>query len=117
VDEAARTGKQEMNQEEPRSPEEIRRDIEETREDLGDTAEALAQKTDVKGRAKAKIEGLKQTAQQRKDELAAKAKEAAPDSASAGAQQAASTAKENPVPLALVGVFVAGIVVGRIISR
>jgi ElaB/YqjD/DUF883 family membrane-anchored ribosome-binding protein len=106
-----------MNQEEPRSPEEIRRDIEETRGDLGDTAEALAQKTDVKGRAKARVEGLKRTAQQRKDELTAKAKDAAPDSASAGAQQAASTVKENPVPLALVGAFVAGIVVGRIISR
>ena len=117
MDEAARTGKQEMNQEEPRSPEEIRRDIEETRGDLGDTAEALAQKTDVKGRAKARVEGLKRTAQQRKDELTAKAKDAAPESAGAGAQQVASVARENPVQLAIGAAFAAGIVVGWILTR
>jgi len=34
--------------EEPKSPEQIRREIEDTRQDLGDTAAALAEKTDVK---------------------------------------------------------------------
>jgi len=58
VDEAARKSSEEVNEQEPRSPEEIRRDIKETREDLGDTAEALAGKADVKGQAKAKIEGM-----------------------------------------------------------
>ena len=57
MDEAARTSGSEVDEQEQRSPEEIRRDIEETREDLGDTVEALAQKADVKGQAKAKFEG------------------------------------------------------------
>ena len=63
MDEAARTSSSEVDEQEQRSPEEIRRDIEETREELGDTVEALAQKADVKGQAKAKFEGIKQSAQ------------------------------------------------------
>jgi ElaB/YqjD/DUF883 family membrane-anchored ribosome-binding protein len=117
VDETARTGSKEVNQDERRSPEEIQRDIEETREELGDTTEALAQKADVKAQAKAKVEGLKQTAQQRKEEFTAKAKDAAPDSASAGTQQVAALAQENPVPLAIGAAFTAGVVVGWILSR
>jgi ElaB/YqjD/DUF883 family membrane-anchored ribosome-binding protein len=119
VDEAARTsGSQVGGQEqEPRSPEEIKRDIEDTREDLGDTAEALAGKADVKGQAKAKFEGIKQTAQDKAQEFTSKAKEAAPESAGAGAQQVTSVAQENPVPVAVGGAFAAGLVVGWILSR
>jgi ElaB/YqjD/DUF883 family membrane-anchored ribosome-binding protein len=117
MDEAARTSSPQVDEQEQRSPEEIRRDIKETREDLGDTAEALAQKADVKGQAKAKVEGAKQSAQDKAQEFGAKAKGAAPDSASAGAQQVASTVQENPVPLAIGGAFLAGVVVGWIITR
>ena len=102
---------------EQRSPEEIRRDIEETREELGDTAEALAQKADVKGQAKAKFEGIKQSAQDKTQEFTSKAKEASPDSAGAGAEQVTAMAKENPVPLAVGGAFVAGLVIGWILRR
>ena len=118
MDEAARTGGTEMSEgQEPRSPEEIRSDIEDTREELGDTAEALAQKADVKGQAKAKVDDVKQTAQQKTQEFSAKAKEATPESAGAGAQQVASVAQENPVPVAVAGAFAAGVVVGWILRR
>src|SRR5204863_2291006 len=50
-----------------RSPEEIRREIEETRQELGDTAAALAAKTDVKSRAKEKVEDIKQTVTEKTD--------------------------------------------------
>jgi len=117
VDEAARTSSSQVEEQEQRSPEEIRRDIEDTREDLGDTAEALAQKADVKGQAKAKFEGIKQSAQEKTQEYTSKAKEAAPDSAGAGAQQVSTIAQENPVPLAVGGAFLAGVVIGWILSR
>jgi ElaB/YqjD/DUF883 family membrane-anchored ribosome-binding protein len=106
-----------VSQQEQRSPEEIKRDIEETREELGDTAEALAQKADVKGQAKAKVEGVKQVAQEKTQQFTSKAKEAVPDSAGAGAQQVASLAEENPVPLAVGAAFAAGVAVGWIVRR
>jgi ElaB/YqjD/DUF883 family membrane-anchored ribosome-binding protein len=117
VDEAARTSGSEVDEQEQRSPEEIRRDIEETREDLGDTVEALAQKADVKGQAKAKFEGIKQSAQEKTQQFTSKAKDASPDSASAGAEQVTALAKENPIPAAAVGAFAAGLLVGWILSR
>jgi ElaB/YqjD/DUF883 family membrane-anchored ribosome-binding protein len=133
MDEGTRTGGSQMNDsqagsQEPRSPEEIRHDIEETREELGDTAEALAQKADVKGQAKAKVEDAKQSAwqkvqdakegaQQKSQDFTAKAKEATPESAGAGASQVASVAQDNPVPLAVGAAFVAGLVIGWILSR
>jgi F0F1-type ATP synthase assembly protein I len=49
--------------------------------------------------------------------MADKVKEAAPESAGAAAQQAQSLAQERPVPIALAGAFIAGVVVGRIASR
>jgi ElaB/YqjD/DUF883 family membrane-anchored ribosome-binding protein len=117
VDETARTGSEEVNEPQPRSPEEIRRDIKETREELGDTAEALAGKADVKGQTKAKIEGVKQTAQEKTQQFASKAKDAAPDSAGAGAQQVSTMAQENPIPIAIGAAFVGGVVIGWLLSR
>jgi ElaB/YqjD/DUF883 family membrane-anchored ribosome-binding protein len=103
--------------EESREPEEIREDIEQTREELGDTVAAMAEKTDVKRQAKAKAEELKGQAGAKAKELSDKAKEVAPDSPTEGMQQAQRLAKENPMPLAFVGVFVAGVVFGRLLSR
>lgn len=107
-----------------RSPEEIREDIGQTREELGDTAAALAAKADVKGQARAKVDELKQTAQQRKEELTdkardagSKAKEATPESIGAGASSVVSSAQENPVPLAVVAAFVGGLAIGWILGR
>lgn len=102
---------------ESREPEEIRGDIEQTREELGDTVAAMAEKTDVKQQAKARAGELKGQASEKAKELSEKAKEAAPDSAGEGVQQAQRLAQENPMPLAFVGIFLAGVVFGRLLSR
>ena len=96
-----------------KSPDELRRDIEQTREQLGDTVEALAEKTDVKAQAKLRADSLKGTARQKRDEVTAKAKAATPESANAGAQQVVGAAKQNPLPVAAAGAFVAGWLIGR----
>ena len=67
MDEATRTsGPAVENDENSRSPEEIRADIKETRRDLGDTVEELAAKTDVKAKAQAKADEVKQTAAEKR---------------------------------------------------
>lgn len=100
-----------------RTPEDIQREIEATREDLGDTAAALAQKADVKGQAKAKVDEVKETVRQRKEEFTGKAREAAPESASAGAEQFAATAQENPIPFAVGGALAVGLLFGWLLGR
>jgi ElaB/YqjD/DUF883 family membrane-anchored ribosome-binding protein len=100
-----------------KSPEQIRADIEQTRARLGDTVEALAEKTDVKAQAKNRISAAKETARTARDEYAAKARQAAPASASAGADQLATTIKAKPLPFAVVLAFVLGLVIGRLLAR
>jgi chromosome segregation ATPase len=100
-----------------KSPEELRHEIEQTREELGDTVEALAHKADVKGQAKERISSAKGAAQQKKDEITARIKSTTPESATAGAQQVATTAKKNPIPLAAGAAFLAGFLAGRVSSR
>ena len=107
----------EAGSKEPRSPEEIRTDIEHTREDLGDTAAALAEKADVKGQAKAKVEDVKQRAADKKDEFVGKAKSASPDSAGQFAGQATTAAKDNPIPVAALGALGLGFLLGRLSKR
>jgi ElaB/YqjD/DUF883 family membrane-anchored ribosome-binding protein len=107
-----------------RDPAQIREEIEETRGELGETVAAVAEKTDVKKQAQARKDELKGQAADKADEAKAKvkeatekAKEAAPDSATEGVEQAQRLAQENPVPLAIAGAFVAGLVLGRLLSR
>jgi hypothetical protein len=100
-----------------KTPEEIRREIEQTREGLGDTVEALAHKTDVKAQARERVDSIKQTAQQKREEFVSKARSATPDSASGGAKQVSATAQRNPLPFAIGGALLAGFVIGRITSR
>ena len=103
ADKAERSGGQD------KSPEELRQDIEETRQELGDTVEALAEKTDVKAQAKRRIDSVKGTARQKQEQ----AKAAAPESAGAGAQQVVNATKQNPLPVATGGAFLAGFLIGR----
>ena len=110
-------GQVDTSDDDGRTPEEIQREIEETRAEHGDTVEALAGKADVKSRAKERVDELKGTAQQKKDEFASKAKAASPEGASAGAQQLGAKAQENPLPFAVGGALVAGFVLGRLTSR
>jgi ElaB/YqjD/DUF883 family membrane-anchored ribosome-binding protein len=104
---------------EQNDPEAIRREIEETREDLGDTAAALAAKTDVKARAKEKVDSVKQTISEKKESIGSSTGGNG-DGQGAGAQanaaftQAKSKAQENPIPVAAIGAFVVGFLLGRI---
>jgi hypothetical protein len=86
-------------------PSQIRQDIERTRGDMGDTVEALGYKADVPGRARNKVQSVK-------DRVTG----ATPDGGDVkqGARQAVGMAQENPLGLAIgaaaVG-FVAGLAV------
>ncbi len=86
-------------------PSQIRQEIEQTRGEMGDTVEALGYKADVPGRARDKVQSV-----------TSKITGATPDSGDMkqGARQAAGTAKENPLGLAIGAVavgFLAGLLV------
>jgi Protein of unknown function (DUF3618) len=102
---------------EAKDPEELRVEIEETRRELGDTVEALAAKADVKARVHDKVESTKESVAQKRDDLLGKARETSPDSVAAGASQATEKARANPLPVAAVGAFAAGFLVGRLSKR
>ena len=87
---------------EPRTPEQIEADIERTRRDMGDTVAAVAEKADVKGQAKAKVEDAK-----------ARLKAAAPDSAGDGAGTVGRLANENRRPLIIGGAVLVAFLLGR----
>ena len=100
-----------------KDPEQLREEIEATRREMGDTVEALAYKADVKARVRDKIGSTKESAAQKKDDLMGKARETSPDSVAAGASQATQKAKENPLPVAAMGAFLGGFLLGRITKR
>lgn len=111
-----------------KSPEEIREEIEQTREQLGETVEALGAKTDVKGRAQEKVEEVKGNARAKVEEVKEKVTSAAPGGGSDGAsgsgsgpaatvqqggQAAAEKVKANPLPFAIAAALLVGYLVGR----
>jgi ElaB/YqjD/DUF883 family membrane-anchored ribosome-binding protein len=106
---------------EQKTPEELRREIEATRRDLGDTAAALAEKTDIRARAKEKLDDVKRTIADKQRSLAQSSgggEGMTGPAAAAGqaATQAKAKARENPVATAAVAAFAVGFVVGRITS-
>lgn len=126
MDEGTRTSGPELDDEQDaRSPEEIRADIEETREELGDTVEALAEKADVKGQARAKADEMKGEARSKvesvKESFSSSGREGADggsaDQSAPGVEQLKAKAGENPVQSAAIAAFVAGLLVGVILGR
>jgi Protein of unknown function (DUF3618) len=101
----------------PEDPAEMREEIERTRQDLGDTVAAIAEKTDVKARAKEKVAEVRGTVTEKKTELMGRARESSPDSANSAATQVKTKAQENPVPTAALAAFVGGFLFGRITKR
>jgi hypothetical protein len=103
---------------------ELRTEIEDVREDLGDTAAAIAAKTDVKARARERVQEIKQAASGRKDELLSKvghdggggSGEVA-SKAGTGVERLRETARRNPVPTAAIGAIVGGFLLGRLTRR
>lgn len=115
-----------------KSPEQLRAEIEETRGDLGDTVEALAAKTDVKARARERVEELKQKGQDKKEQLLSKAGRsstsdsdgtvpagngASPPAGPSAVEKLKGAMRENPVPMAALAAFVGGMAFGRLLSR
>lgn len=84
----------------PRSPDEIRREITALRGELGDTVEALAAKADVKSRARERVEEIKSGARQRAPQAAD------PD-------RVVAVARQNQLPLLAVVALLLGYVIGR----
>jgi hypothetical protein len=101
MDEDARTAGTPVDTE-PRTPQQIRSDIEATREEVGDTVEALAAKTDVKARAKDRV-----------DELKAKAQSTTPETAQQGGRTVIDTVRSNPAPFVLAGAVAVAFLLGR----
>jgi Protein of unknown function (DUF3618) len=113
---------------EAKSAEEIRTEIEQTREQLGETVEALAEKTDVKAQARNRIASAKETVADnlgtaretvagKADDFTTRAREGTPESAGAGVQQITATVQEKPLPFAVAGAFVAGMLVAWLLGR
>jgi ElaB/YqjD/DUF883 family membrane-anchored ribosome-binding protein len=98
------------------SPEEIRREIEATREELGDTVAALAEKTDVKARAKEKVAGVKETVQEKTQSFTSPSNRESSGGPSP-VDQVKTKAQENPIPTAAIAAFVGGFLLGRLTSR
>jgi hypothetical protein len=99
------------------TPEQLRREIEETRQELGDTVAALADKTDVKSRAREKVAEVRRTVTDKRAELMDHARQASPEGASSAAVQLKGRARDNPVPVAALAAFVGGFLAGRISAR
>jgi ElaB/YqjD/DUF883 family membrane-anchored ribosome-binding protein len=106
-----------QQQQPPEDPAQLRADIERTRQDLGDTVAALAEKTDVKARAKEKVSEVRQNVTEKRTELMGKARDSSPDGANSAAVQVRSKAQENPVPTAALAAFVGGFLFGRITKK
>jgi hypothetical protein len=112
VDEDARTAGTPVETE-PRSPEQIRSDIEATRAEVGDTVEALAAKTDVKARARDRVEELKSEVRGKADDVKSKAQSTTPASAQHGGQKALGVVRSNPAPFVLGGAMLVAFLLGR----
>jgi ElaB/YqjD/DUF883 family membrane-anchored ribosome-binding protein len=101
----------------PSDPDQIRAEIEQTREELGDTVAALSAKTDVKAQAQRRVQDTKATVEEKRDHIVTKAKEITPESAMAAASSTSRKARENPLPFAVAGAFLTGLLLGRLGAR
>jgi ElaB/YqjD/DUF883 family membrane-anchored ribosome-binding protein len=101
----------------PEDPQHLRAEIDRTRRELGDTVAALAEKTDVKARAKEKVSEVRNNVTEKKTELMSRARDSSPDGANTTAVQVRAKAQENPIPTAALAAFVGGFLFGRITKR
>jgi len=101
----------------PQDPAALREDIERTRLDLGDTVAALAEKTDVKTRAKGKAADVRDAVNDKREHLMGRARESTPDGAGSAAVQVREKAQANPVPTAAIAALAGGFLLGRITKR
>lgn len=97
-------------------PERLRAEIERTRRELGDTVAALAEKTDVKARAKDKLTDVRATVNEKRTEIVGRARESSPDGAGSAVARIRDKAQENPLPVAAITAFAGGFILGRMRS-
>jgi len=102
---------------ETRTPDEIRSDIDETRGDVGDTVEALAAKTDVKAQARDRIDEIKGNVRAKADQAKAKAQSTTPESARQSGEQLVTKVRENPIPVAFGAAVLVAFLFGRRMGR
>ena len=95
----------------------MRAEIEGTREDLGETVAALAEKTDVKGRAKDKLGGVRESVAAKRTEVTERARESTPDGAGSALTTLQAQAERNPLVTAAVAALIGGFLVGRLTKR
>jgi len=107
----------ERGEQPPEDPAQLRDDIERTRQDLGDTVAALAEKTDVKTRAKEKVAEVRHNVSEKRTEMMDRARESSPDGANSAAVQMREKAQANPVPTAAIAALVGGFLLGRLTKR
>jgi hypothetical protein len=99
---------------ENRNSAEIRAEIEETRRKLGDTVTALAAKTDVKGRVKAKSAKAKEWAGAQRSRLPSGGGGASSTTKSDALERVKAFLREHQVPLAAAAAaFIGGLLLGR----
>ena len=102
---------------ETRTPDEIRSDIDETRGDVGDTVEALAAKTDVKAQARDRIDEIKGNVRAKADQAKAKAQSTTPETAQQGGRQVVAKVQANPAPVVLGAAVLVAFLIGRRTAR
>jgi hypothetical protein len=95
----------------------IRAAIERDRAELASTVQALVERADVKERVRETVAEKTEALQQRAGEVGARVREATPEDAQKVLGDAAQRVQRNPVPLMLAGVFVLGMLVGRMRGR
>jgi len=96
----------------------MRAEIERTREDLGDTVAALAEKSDVKARAKEKVSEVRGKVEEKRAQLTGGSSSGSGSGGGPSAvDQVREKAQENPVTTAALAAFVGGLVFGRLSKR
>jgi hypothetical protein len=106
-----------------KSPEQLRDEIAELRGDLGETTAALAAKTDIKTRVRAKADEVKRTAAGRKEDALSKLRGSTPGGeatfsrGASAATQVRTKAQQNPVLTAALGALAGGFLLGRLSRR
>jgi ElaB/YqjD/DUF883 family membrane-anchored ribosome-binding protein len=101
----------------PQDPQQLRDDIERTREDLGDTVAALAEKTDVKARAKEKVTEVRGKVDEKRAQLTGGSGSGSGSGGPSAVDQVREKAQDNPVATAALAAFVGGLVFGRLTKR
>jgi hypothetical protein len=102
----------------PDTPQELREEIERTRQDLGETVAALAEKSDVKARAKEKVSEVKGKVDEKRAAVMSRGGgESSAQGGPGAAAQVRQKAEENPIPTAALAAFVGGFIFGRVTKR